>query len=562
MKRALTAAMLIVCALQAQEAFQAIPPDQAAQYRLNFAKVFFADPEAERADRAALESQLSALEELKGAVASSANLERALALQDRVLVLLNRHYSYLYLRHAVDTTNEKSLHESSDLDAEVNRRTAFVRRELMNVDERKWKAFVAARPSLQASHFAMETVRRYRDHTLSLQEEELLNVLAPDTEWPADLYQKLRTGKPDRDMSAFALIGLARARTRRAQLRHFPDAASEVYFDSYWTREDVERLIATIEPHLDLYRRYLKLRADHGVVSAAAAPRFTIAEASAAIRSAVAPFGAEYASEVAALLDPANGRMDIVPGPNRRTGGFSQGFIGTDSVFFAAGFTGTYNDVRVLAHESTHALQRQLMNRHGVRPIYARGPSYLSEAFAIFTEFLLPDALREQATDPLRQRYFLEQFLIGKGTQMFAVAPEVVVEHAVYDGVTTGTISGADDLDAISKRAYAPYILQPERDETLKSRWMNIRLMYEDPFYDTNYVTGSVLGLNLYDLYRRDPKFFVPNYVALLRNGFDAPPDVLLKKFLSIDLRDPVLVTNALRIVEQQINLLEASYGR
>lgn len=86
--------------------------------------------------------------------------------------------------------------------------------------------------------------------------------------------------------------------------------------------------------------------------------------------------------------------------------------------------------------------------------------------------------------------------------------------------------------------------------------------MYEDPFSDVNYVTGSVLGLNLYDLYKRDPAFFIPNYVALLRNGFNAPPDVLLKRFLKIDLRDPAPVTNAMRIVEERITQLEETFRR
>ena len=62
-------------------------------------------------------------------------------------------------------------------------------------------------------------------------------------------------------------------------------------------------------------------------------------------------------------IDPANGRMDIVPAEHRRRGGFSQEFIGTDSVFYSAGFAGSYNDLRILAHESTHAVHRQLMNR-------------------------------------------------------------------------------------------------------------------------------------------------------------------------------------------------------
>lgn len=45
-------------------------------------------------------------------------------------------------------------------------------------------------------------------------------------------------------------------------------------------------------------------------------------------------------------------------------------------------------------------------------------------------------------------------------------------------------------------------------------------------------------------------------------NGFNAPPEVLLRKFLEIDLHDPDLLPNALRILEKKVRLLEQEYSR
>jgi hypothetical protein len=47
-----------------------------------------------------------------------------------------------------------------------------------------------------------------------------------------------------------------------------------------------------------------------------------------------------------------------------------------------------------------------------------------------------------------------------------------------------------------------------------------------------------------------------------MRNGFDAPPEVLLKRFLDIDLHDTRLVSTALSVVEDKINLLEKGYQK
>ncbi len=550
-----------------QDTFVAIPPPEALRYHIDFARNFFTSAEAEKADRANLYATLKELETLKGKVAGSADsLQRALQLNDRVRVQLHRHYSYLYLRNAVNTADETSLAESSALDSEVSTRTAFLKQELMQIDDRRLAAFVSRKPSLKSYLFAIESVRRYRPYTLSLKEEELLSATAPNNDWQAELYDKLRESQQvtrfQRDLFAFTLTRLAGTRTRLARMHHFADAASEVYFNSYWTRTEVDTLVEQIPQQAEVYKRYQRLRADHlkktTGAKASQPPRYTIDQASEIIRNALAPLGLDYGRELALLLDPSNGRMDIVPGDHRKRGGFSQGFIGTDSVFYSAGFAGSYNDLRVLTHESTHAVHRQLMNRNHVLPTYAEGPHYLFEAFAIFNEFLLPDYLYNHETDRVRKQFYLEQFLDGKGTAMFYVAPEVAVEHAVYEGITKGTLKGADDLDTLTERIYSRY--SSENGDQLKTRWMTLSLVYEDPFYYINYVYGALLALNFYEMYSRNPERFVPRYLALMRNGFDAPPKILLRRFLDLDLDDPRLITNALRVVEDKVNVLEKSY--
>ena len=86
--------------------------------------------------------------------------------------------------------------------------------------------------------------------------------------------------------------------------------------------------------------------------------------------------------------------------------------------------------------------------------------------------------------------------------------------------------------------------------------------MYEDPFYDVNYVYGALLALNFYSLYQADREYFVPHYLALMKNGFDAPPGVLLKRHLNLDLNDPRLFSNALSVIRNKVNLLEKAYQK
>src|SRR5882672_6109140 len=95
-RRLLAALLLVLISFRlttAQDTFVAIPAAAAPQYHIDFARNFFASPEAEKADRANLYVTLKELETLKGRLGVSAdNLERALELSDRVQIQFNRHY--------------------------------------------------------------------------------------------------------------------------------------------------------------------------------------------------------------------------------------------------------------------------------------------------------------------------------------------------------------------------------------------------------------------------------------------------------------------------------------
>lgn len=621
--RAFLCALLFVSGRTAycQSKAQASSNSAGSTNHIDMARYFFASPEAEKQDRGKLFQELTELEAAKGRVtASPASLLAALKAYDRVLVDLYRHRAYFRLRYALNTADRESSRQQDTLSAEVGQRVAFLQRELQTSGDDKIAALFQEEPRLKAYQFAIESLRRSREYALPSGEEELLRSLGPALiGWQYDLYQDLIARTPfgtvhtaegeldcqkkraviaespdpavreagfrkrfagfasQRDLYAFVLLHMASAANRRAQLRHFDDAATEAYVRSEWQTADVDRVLTEVARHADLYKRYEQSRADHlgrllGLAQvhywdmAAWAPdlqppRFSVEAASRTICAALAPLGPDFSREMALLLDPANGRIDIAPSQNRYSGGFSLGFTGTTSVFFGGAFEGRYNDMRVMAHEATHAVHRQLMSSNQVLPQLANGPSYLFESFAVFSELLLADHLYRQATDPARKQYFLEQFLDGKGTIMFVAGPEAELEQAVYQGASRDDIKNANDLDALTRRVYSRYSIWPERTEELKGRWMMIPLMYEDPFYDVNYVYAGLLALKYLELYTSNREDFVPRYIALMKNGFNAPAAALLKQFLGIDLNSPAFVRDAMTSVDARVQALAESYG-
>lgn len=597
-----------------KNSFSPIAPKSVSLYKIDLARHFFASPDAEKADRAKLNALYRELEKFRGRLGDSAgDLLKALHLYEQATIAYTRHENYLFLRAALDTEERKSIDADDAVIAAYDSRTAFVRQELADMGDAALREFIKQRPALAPYEFAIKSARRFHDHQLPLAEEELLQAQTPSTiGWQYDLYEQLIGGtdfsavktaqgfldarrqraaianNPDaavrrtgfqklyagfaskRDLYAFDLRNLARARNQRAKLHHFDDDAEASYFNSYWSKAEVSGVLSSISEKAEVYKDYERARAKQaarqrklndvnvwdvsGSLSGVEAPRFTIGEASKTLNEAVSPLGVGFRSEMAALLDPNNGRLDIAPGEHRKSGGFSLGFIGVDSVFFTGGYQGAYNDMRVLAHEATHAVHRQLMSQHGVSPLYAAGPSYLFESFAAFSELLLADHLYKTAQDPRRKLYYLEQFLEGKGSIMFVAAPEAVLEQSVYEADAKGESLDADALDALTLATYSRYSIWPEKNTELKSRWMMITLMYEDPFYDLNYVYAGLLALVYYDLYEQDREGFSKKYEALMENGFDAEPTDLLKKTIGIDLADSdALVAHAMNVLREKV---------
>jgi oligoendopeptidase F len=132
--------------------------------------------------------------------------------------------------------------------------------------------------------------------------------------------------------------------------------------------------------------------------------RFTITETSQIIKAALEPLGAEYGRELASLLDPANGRIDIVPAENRLPASFASTYPVPHSIFYTFNYEGYYLDLIKLGHEAGHAVQGDMMRNNRVPYLYARGPAYFSESFGIFNEMLIADYLYQNEKDAARRR--------------------------------------------------------------------------------------------------------------------------------------------------------------
>jgi oligoendopeptidase F len=584
----------------------------------DLSRYYFKTPAEEVAARAELNAALDQMSRFKGQINSAPQLLGVLRQHDVVQKLFAKHERYLHLRCAL---NRKDIACDADksLESDVAAGTAFLDPEVLAIPEDRLHSFLNQEPALAEYSFALSGIRREQPHLLPESEQTLLDEFQPQiADWQYDLYQQIVAGisfgtvqtssgpldvvrqrnliasSPDervreegfkrrfagfasqRDPLAFALINTVQAQNVLAKAHHYEDAPARKYESLYFKPEETRSLLALMAQHGDVVKRYEKVRSQdfergyhqpaHAWDMSAPEPGFTapitsLSDARAVFHEAFAGLGKEYQSEFDALLDLSNGRADILPGgaANRYGGGFSVGFPGSTSMLFYGRYDGTFKDLCVIAHEGGHAVHRELMNKNGVAPSYAQGPHFLFESFAEFNELILADFMAEHAATPELQRYYRERWMNVKGLDAFYGAQDALLEQSVYEGVSAATIRNADDLDALSLKIDAQFSQFPASTPEVRSRWAMASLMFEDPLYDVNYVYGGLLALKYYQLYSTRREWFVPRYIALLKNGFNQPPAELLNQFLGIDLSGPALLNDDLELLNRRLDQMEAT---
>jgi oligoendopeptidase F len=353
-----------------------------------------------------------------------------------------------------------------------------------------------------------------------------------------------------------------------------------VYFGRNLDRTQVTDALAAIETHVDLFKSYERLRSRHiaamtGIAEARSwdlflpspgfiTPRMTLDQTRAAALAALAPLGPDYVAHFRELLDPANRRMDVSAETGKRTnGGFSVRAPGVPAGLFVESYRqGFLGESRVIIHEGGHAIHGQLMSESGVSPFYSRGPNWMFEAIAALNEFLLYDHLYQKSADPKAQAFYLEALISDITFQLFGSAQEATLEQSIYDGVIAGQINNAADLDALTLSIWSKYEIRPTLEPQLAHTWITKNLMVQDPLYLVNYLYAGLLATKMLDMVKHDPVAFQRRYGELLRGGFYAPPEELLRSFFGRDVSQQQLVDDGMNILQQRVSSLAEIYKK
>ncbi len=532
-----------------------------AAYRIDLTR-YFPSVAAEAESRVQVLAAAKAFEDSATPETAGALL-RWLARYDTLLQGLERHDIYVYLRSEENQQDDADAKADDTLGAAedaIANRVVEAARTLGAARIEAWTRL----PSLAPYRYLLASSLAQAGHRLNpTQADSVAVAVTPVLDSAAATYKALRKSSATVESNANAyaalLVAIAGARNGVGRLRGFSGAAPAAYFDRDIEPTSVERTLSAVRAS-NAYAQYLAVAA-RAPKQRFTPPRYAIADALALVLAAEQPMGAAYAGAYAQLLDPANERLDICTAPECDDDGFSVGFSGLDSGVYYGAFDGNVRTVRAIAHESGHAVHREFMSRYQPIAAYNRGPAFMFESFAIFNELLFINHLYERATSGAERAYYLNYFLDDATFQVFGSAQETELESAIYHGVDNATIKTAADFEALNAAVFARYDAAAATDPATRLYWARNRLFFTDPLYDVNYLYAGLLALEYFMRFERDPAGFAPRYVALLKNGFDASPAALERRFLGINLADePALVADASALIGARTALLAKLY--
>jgi len=334
------------------------------------------------------------------------------------------------------------------------------------------------------------------------------------------------------------------------------------------TEDTIMNLMKTIENNVDVYRRYLNIKAKFLKLPKLScadimAPlletphkKYTWDDAHSLIIEAFNKFDVKF-EEYAEDMFTRN-HIDASPRMGKRNGAYCSSWYKGKSAFMLQTFTGNLGEIYTLIHELGHAVHAYLASRDqtplNVHPGYPG-----AECASTFGELLLTDLLLEKAETPQEKMAILAHILDDAGQAAFQVSARFWFETSMYETIEKGqnldgeTVSklwcaGRDKIYGESVEWFDEMIWE----WTMKGHYYIPNFRY----YNYPYVLAQLFVYALYRVYKTEGKEFIPKFIKILSLGGSQSLEVL-GKLVGFDITKPEFWELGIKQYEDFVNQLE-----
>ncbi len=358
--------------------------------------------------------------------------------------------------------------------------------------------------------------------------------------------------------------------TTLAKVRNFKDSITSYTFRDEVTPVIYNNLIASVnkglKPLYDYYelkRQMLGLDKLHlydvyAPLISELDKKYTYEEAVAETLETVKVFGEEYYNTLKEGLTE-RGWVDVYPTRGKRGGAFSSGCPGTDP-YILLNFNGTFDNVSTLAHEAGHSMHSYFSRKYN-EPHNSNYTIFVAEVASTVNELLLAHRKLRECDSDTEKMYILNELMeTYKGT-LYRQTMFAEFERDMHALTEKGTPLTAELINKhyykLVKRYFGKDVAV---DKQIAYEWMRIPHFYTC-FYVYKYSTCISAASAIVKRIETEGDAYVSRYIDFLKcGGSKSPLDSLL--VAGIDMTKPEVISGAIDDFASCVSMFREIYEK
>ena len=535
------------------------------------------------------------------------NLKNYLKLDEKVELILNKILTYGIRKHDQDTSESKyqeMYQEVEKVYSLYGEKTSFFTPEVLDTDPKIIDKYLKD-DYLKKYRRVFDNILRFKDHTLSKEQEELLSKFSLVFDSSSNTFSMLSNAdlvfpkikdedgndvelteanvskywiSKNRDVRRDAVLtlfdtygkyantfastfnGHLNTNISIAKIRNYNSVREKELFKDNIPVSVYDNLIDTVKSRSDVINNYYGLIKEELGVSelhrydtyatfgSLEEKEYSLDEAKSLIINTLNVLGEDYISKINRAFDEK--WIDYFPNKGKRSGAYSSGGYGTNA-FILTNFTGNYHDVSTLIHELGHSMHTTY-SCEVQDIIYSDYPIFVAEVASTTNELLLAKYMLKNTKEKKVKLSILQQLLQLYASTMLRQTMFAEFERDAYDLKEHDKPLTHEILEEmylkINKSYFGKNVIL---DEPLKYEWSRIPHFYYN-FYVYKYATSLAASTYISERILEDDSF-KEKYIKFLSSGSSMDPlDEL--KIVDVDLTKKEVINEAMNVFNSYID--------
>ncbi|AEJ24879.1 oligoendopeptidase F [Streptococcus equi subsp. zooepidemicus] len=525
-------------------------------------------------------------------------------------------YVYASMKNDQDTTVAKYQEyqaKASGIYAKFSEAFSFYEPEFMALTQETYQAFLAEKPELAVYDHFFDKLFKAREHVLSQAEEELLagaqeifngaeetfsildnadiafpivtNDKGEEVELTHGNFISLMESK-DRTVRQAAYEAMystyeqfqhtyaktlqtnVKVQNYKARVHKYASARQAAMSANFIPEAVYDTLLETVNKHLPLLHRYLKLRQEvlglddlkmYDVYTPLSETDLAIGydEALEKAEKVLAVFGQDYSERVHRAFTER--WIDVHVNKGKRSGAYSGGSYDTNA-FMLLNWQDTLDNLYTLVHETGHSLH-STFTRETQPYVYGDYSIFLAEIASTTNENIMTEALLNEVEDDKERFAILNHYLDGFRGTVFRQTQFAEFEHAIHQADQNGEVLTSEYLNNLYADLNEKYYgLKKEDNHFIQYEWARIPHFYYN-YYVYQYATGFAAASYLADKIVHGTQEDIDHYLTYLKSGnSDYPLEVIAKA--GVDMGKGDYLEAAFKVFEERLTELEDLVAR